>query len=123
MYVFLVLRHDRREIIHFNVTEHPTAQWTAQQMVEAFPWDPAPEYLLRDRDKIYGAIFRKRVHSLGMREALIAPRSPWQKELNGSSDQYVASASTMSLCSTNFISSDFFVHTFPTITQRARILR
>jgi transposase InsO family protein len=78
MYVFLVLRHDRREVAHFNVTEHPTAQWTAQQMDEAFPWDPAHRYLLRDRDNIYGSIFRKRVHSLGMREALIAPRSPWQ---------------------------------------------
>ncbi len=78
LYVFLVLRHDRREVVHFNVTEHPTAQWTAQQMVEAFPWDPAPQYLLRDRDKIFGAIFRQRVHSLDMREVLIAPRSPWQ---------------------------------------------
>ncbi len=77
-YVFLVLRHDRREVVHFNVTEHPTAQWTAQQMVEAFPWEPAPHYLQRDRDKIYGASFRLRVHSLGMHEVLCAPRSPWQ---------------------------------------------
>jgi len=60
------------------VTEHPTAQWTAQQMVEAFPWDPAPRYLLRDRDKIFGASFRHRIHTLDMREVLIAPRSPWQ---------------------------------------------
>jgi putative transposase len=60
------------------VTEHPTAQWTAQQMVEAFPWDPAPKYLLRDRDKTYGANFLKRVHSLGIQEVLTAPRSPWQ---------------------------------------------
>ena len=78
LYVFLVLRHDHREVVHFNVTEHPTAQWTAQQMVEAFPWDTAPRYLLRDRDKIFGAIFRHRVHTLDMREVLIAPRSPWQ---------------------------------------------
>jgi transposase InsO family protein len=78
LYVFLVLRHERREVIHFNVTDHPTAQWTAQQMVEAFPWDPAPQYLLRDRDKTYGASFRHRVHSLGMQEVLTAPRSPWQ---------------------------------------------
>ncbi|MGB5603653.1 MAG: hypothetical protein WBO14_14585 [Gammaproteobacteria bacterium] len=61
LYVFLVLRHDRREVVHFNVTEHPTAQWTAQQMVEAFPWDPAPSHLLRDRDKIYGAC---QIHSI-----------------------------------------------------------
>ncbi len=78
LYVFLVLRHDRREVVHFNVTKHPTAQWTAQQMVEAFPWDAAPRYLLRDRDKIFGSIFRHRVHTLNMREVLIAPRSPWQ---------------------------------------------
>ena len=78
LYGFLVLRHERREVVHFNVTEHPTAQWTAQQMVEAFPWDPAPQYLLRDRDKIYGTRFRCRVHSLNMQEVLTAPRSPWQ---------------------------------------------
>ena len=78
LYVFLMLRHDRREVIYFNVTEHPTAQWTAQQMVEAFPWDPAPRYLLRDRDKVYGATFRRRMHSLGIQEVLSAPRSPWQ---------------------------------------------
>ena len=78
LYVFLVLSHERREVVHFNVTEHPTAQWTAQQMVEAFPWGPAPQYLLRDRDKTYDASFRLRVHSLGMQEVLTAPRSPWQ---------------------------------------------
>jgi len=78
LYVFLVLRHDRREIVHFNVTEHPTAQWTAQQTVEAFPWDPAPRFLLRDRDKIFGASFRHRIRILDMRQVLIAPRSPWQ---------------------------------------------
>ena len=69
------------EVVHFKVTEHPTAQWTAQQMIEAFPWIPAPQYLLRDRDKTYGASFRHRVHSLAMKEILTAPRSPWQKEL------------------------------------------
>jgi len=78
LYVFLVLRHERREVVHFNVTEHPTARWTAQQMVEAFPWDPAPKYLVRDRDQIYGKSFRRRVKSLGIEEVLIAPRSPWQ---------------------------------------------
>jgi len=78
LYVFLVLRLDRREIVHFNVTAHPSAQWTAQQMVEAFPWDPAPRYVLRDRDTIYGGRFRRRVRSLGTEEVRIAPRSPWQ---------------------------------------------
>ncbi len=78
LYVFLVLRHERRQIVHFNVTAHPTAQWTAQQLVEAFPFDTAPRYLLRDRDAIYGEQFRRRSHSLGITEVLIAPRSPWQ---------------------------------------------
>lgn len=76
--VLVVLSHQRRKVIHFNVTENPTAQWAAQQMVEAFPWDSAPKYLLRDRDAIFGEAFRRRVASLGIDEVLSAPRSPWQ---------------------------------------------
>ena len=79
LYVLLVLRHERRQVVHFNITEHPTAQWTAQQIVEAFPFDTAPRYLLRDRDSIYGERFRRRVKSLDIEEVRIAPRSPWQK--------------------------------------------
>ena len=78
LYVLLVLSHERRQVVHFNVTENPNATWTAQQIIEAFPFDPAPKYLLRDRDKIYGAKFRSRVQSLGIEEVLTAPRSPWQ---------------------------------------------
>ncbi|MGB5742873.1 MAG: integrase core domain-containing protein, partial [Sedimenticolaceae bacterium] len=78
LYVFIVLRHDRREIVHFNVTEHPTARWTAQQIVEAFPFDTAPGYLLRDRDRIYGDTVRRRIKSLGIEEVITARRSPWQ---------------------------------------------
>ena len=78
LYVLLVLRHERRQVVHFNITEHPTGQWTAQQMVEAFPWDEAPRYLLRDRDSVYDIRFRRRVRSLGIEEVLTAPRSPWQ---------------------------------------------
>jgi putative transposase len=76
LYVFIVLAHDRRRLLHFNVTAHPTSEWTAQQMVEAFPWDHAPRYLLHDRDSIYEGSFRKRVRGMGIREVLIAPRSP-----------------------------------------------
>jgi len=76
--VLVVLRHDRREVVHFNVTQNPTARWAAQQIVEAFPFDTAPRYLLRDRDSIYGEQFRRRVTSLGIEEILTAPRSPWQ---------------------------------------------
>jgi putative transposase len=78
LFVLLILAHDRRRVVHFNVTEHPAAQWTAQQIVDAFPWDEAPRYLLRDRDRIYGTSFRRRVRNMGIEEVLIAPRSPWQ---------------------------------------------
>ena len=78
LYVFVILRHERREIVHFNVTAHPTARWTAQQLVEAFPFDSAPRYLLRDRDAIYGEKVRRRIRSIGVQEVITAPRSPWQ---------------------------------------------
>lgn len=78
LYCFLVLRHDRRRVVHFNVTAHPTARWTAQQVVEAFPYDEAPRFLIRDHDSIYGVDFRKRIKHLGIEEVVIAPRSPWQ---------------------------------------------
>ena len=64
LYVFLVLDNARRRIIHFNVTESPTAAWTGQQIVEAFPWETAPLYLLRDRDGKYGEDFARRVTAL-----------------------------------------------------------
>ncbi len=79
LYVFLVLAHDRRRILHFGVTAHPTAEWTAQQLREAFPWDAAPRYLLRDRDRIFGDEFTKQVKDMGIQEVLSAPRSPWQR--------------------------------------------
>ena len=69
----------RRRVVHFNVTEHPSDGWTGQQMVEAFPEDQAPRYLLRDRDRIYGYDFRERVQSLSIEEVLSAPASPWQR--------------------------------------------
>jgi putative transposase len=78
LFVLVIIVHERRRVVHFNITEHPTAQWTAQQVVEAFPWDEAPRYLLRDRDRIYGEAFRRRVHNMGIEEVMIAPRSPWQ---------------------------------------------
>jgi hypothetical protein len=78
LFVFIALAHERRRIVHFHITEHPTAQWTAQQIVEAFSWETAPRYLLRDRDSIYGIAFRQRVEPLGMEEVKIAPHSPWQ---------------------------------------------
>jgi transposase InsO family protein len=78
LYVFIVLAHDRRRVIHFNVTEHPTAVWAAQQIIEAFPEDGAPRFMVRDRDGIYGESFRSRVEGMNIEEIRIAPRSPWQ---------------------------------------------
>jgi len=79
LYAFLVLAHDRRRIVHFNITAHPTAEWTTQQLREAFPFDQIPRYLLRDRDCIFGSEFRKDVKAMGLEEVLSAPRSPWQR--------------------------------------------
>ena len=78
LFVLIILAHDRRRVVHFHITEHPTARWTSQQVVEAFPWDTAPRFLLRDRDGIYGADFRRRVKSMGIEEVIIDARSPWQ---------------------------------------------
>ena len=79
LYVFLVLAHDRRRILHFNVTAHPTAEWTGQQLREAFPFEQGPRYLLRDRDAIFGEEFRRQVKDMGIHEVLSAPRAPWQR--------------------------------------------
>jgi transposase InsO family protein len=78
LYVFVVLDLGRRRILHFNATEHPTAEWTAQQIVEAFPGSVGKRFLLRDRDGIYGKYFRKRTKGLGLREILCSPHAPWQ---------------------------------------------
>ena len=78
LFVFVVLSHERRRVVHFNVTQSPTAKWTALQVIQAFPWDTAPRYLIRDRDGTYGHNFVQRVRSMGIKEVRIAPRSPWQ---------------------------------------------
>ncbi len=78
LFVLIVLAHDRRKIVHFNVTEHPTACWTARQLVQAFYDRESPRYLIRDRDGIYGSVFRDQVKALEIEEIVIAPRSPWQ---------------------------------------------
>jgi putative transposase len=78
LYVLVVLAHDRRRVVHFNVTEHPTAVWTAQQIIEAFPEETAPRFLLRDRDRIYGEEFRRRMAGMRIEEVMTAPHSPWQ---------------------------------------------
>lgn len=78
LFVFVVLRHDRRELLHITVTDHPSAVWTAQQIVEAFPDDSAPRFLLRARDAVYGEAFARRVRGMGIHEVLTAPHAPGQ---------------------------------------------
>jgi transposase InsO family protein len=78
LYAFVVLCHDRRRVAHFNVTTQPSARWVARQITEAFPFDGAPRYLIRDRDAAYGERFRECLERMGVEEVLIAPRSPWQ---------------------------------------------
>jgi transposase InsO family protein len=78
LYVMVILAHDRRKIMRTAVTEHPTEAWLSRQVTEAFPWDTAPRYLLRDRDASYGAYFRKRIEVMGIKDVVTATRSPWQ---------------------------------------------
>ncbi len=78
LFSLLILRHERRWLVHFAVTPNPTADWIARQVSEAFPWDTTPTYLIRDRDGAYGQVFKRRVRAMGIRDRPTAPRSPWQ---------------------------------------------
>src|ERR1700739_3594956 len=78
LYAFVIVRIDRRDLVWINVTANPTAEWVARQITEAFPWDEAPHYLIRDRDRIYGSVITRRLRSMGIRDKPTAPASPWQ---------------------------------------------
>ena len=78
LYAFVIVRLDRRDIVWINVTANPTAEWIARQITEAFPWDDAPQHLIRDRDRIYGTIVRRRLRAMGIRDKPTSPASPWQ---------------------------------------------
>jgi transposase InsO family protein len=78
LFAFLVLCHGRRQLLWFDVTRHPTAEWLARQITEAFPWASAAAYLVRDNDRAYGHVFRSRVRAMGIRDRPISPGSPWQ---------------------------------------------
>ncbi len=86
LFVFLVLGHGRRRLLWFEVTRHPTAEWLAQQITEAFPWTSAPAYLVRDNDRAYGRVFTSRVRAMGIRDRPISPGSPWQ---NGCAERLI----------------------------------
>ena len=86
LFAIIILKNCSRKVIHFNITKHPTAQWTAQQIIEAFPWDTAPKYLVRDRDSIYGNYFKQRVKKYGDKRGLICTKvslaKPIRRETN-----------------------------------------
>jgi len=88
LYGLVILGHERRRLIGFDVTAHPTAEWIARQVTEAFPWDEAPRYLIRDRDGAFGPAYRRRVRAMGIRDPPTAPRSPWQ---NGHAEHLIGS--------------------------------
>jgi hypothetical protein len=88
LYAFVIVRLDRRDLVWINVTGNPTAEWVARQITEAFPWDEAPRYLIRDRDRIYGSVVTRRLRSMGIRDRPTAPASPWQ---NGFAERLIGS--------------------------------
>jgi transposase InsO family protein len=88
LYAFVIIRLDRRDLIWINVTANPTAEWVARQVTEAFPWDEAPRYLIRDRDRIFGRVVTRRLRAMGIRDKPIAPASPWQ---NGFAERLIGS--------------------------------
>ena len=88
LYTFVIVLLDRRDLVWINVTANPTAEWIARQITEAFPWNEAPHYLIRDRDRIYGAVVTRRLHAMGIRDKLTAPASPWQ---NGFAERLIGS--------------------------------
>ena len=88
LYVFLVLAHDRRRILHFAVTAHPTAEWTAQQLREAFPWDTAPRYLLRDCDRIFGKDFVDQIKAMGHQTGAVGTAFSLAASLSGTGDRH-----------------------------------
>ena len=88
LYAFVIVRLDRRNLVWINVTANPTAEWIARQLTEAFPWNEAPHYLIRDRDRIYGAVVTRRLRAMGIRDKPTAPASPWQ---NGFAERLIGS--------------------------------
>jgi transposase InsO family protein len=88
LYAYIIVRLDRRKLVWISVTTHPTAEWVARQITEAFPWNEAPRYMIRDRDRVYGAVVTRRLRAMGIRDKPVAPASPWQ---NGFAERLIGS--------------------------------
>jgi transposase InsO family protein len=88
LYSLVIVRLDRRELVWISVTTNPSAEWVARQITEAFPWNEAPRYMIRDRDRIYGAVVTRRLRAMGIRDKPTAPASPWQ---NGFAERLIGS--------------------------------
>jgi hypothetical protein len=124
LYGFLILQHSRRQLLWLGVTARPSAHWIARQLTEAYGWHPTPQYIVRDRDCVYGAVVIQRLRAMGIRDRPIAPRSPWQ---NGYSERLIGSIRrvvlTMSLCSANNISAICSIPTKNITTKLVRTYR
>ena len=124
LFAFLVLGHGRRRLLWFEVTRHPTAEWLARQITEAFPWTSAPAYLVRDNDRVYGQVFTSRVRAMGIRDRPISPGSPWQ---NGCAERLIGTLRRECLDRVVIFSErtcgEFFRPMRPITTKRARTWR
>jgi hypothetical protein len=124
LYGLLILWHGRRQILWLGVTAHPTAEWMARQLTEAFGWEGTPQYIVRDRDAVYGEIFTRRLRAMGIRDRPIARRSPWQ---NGHAERLIGcsagSALTMSSSSTSSTCANCSFCTRTTTTEREPTFR
>jgi transposase InsO family protein len=121
LFAFLVLRYERRQLLWFAVTSHPTAEWLARQITEAFPWDSAPKYLIRDNDRAFGVAFKARVRAMGIRDRPTSFRSPWQ---NGYVERLIGSirreCTDHLMCSAKSTYGEFLRTTLP-ITMRCEL--
>jgi transposase InsO family protein len=118
LYGFLILQHGRREILWIGTTAHPNADWIARQLTEAFGWEHAPRYIIRDRDRAYGDIVVRRLRAMGIRDRPTSPRSPWQ---NGYCERLIGSADGTALTMLSYLASGIFGIYFD-LTQTTTIL-
>ena len=102
LYAFIIVRLDRIDLVWINVTANPTPEWVARQITEAFPWDEAPHYLIRDRDRIYGSVVTRRLRAMGIRDKPTAPASPWTRRRR---EQYIP---LVAFCLRHFL-ADFII--------------